>query len=124
MLVAEHADRGGFEREQTPTAGSDGRLPAVDGQVLARDVAGAVARKENSECGLVGGVGQPAERDPESPFGRVTPDTDSTSPRACTSTSISVAVEPGEIVLTVIPCGASSSAMQRAAWTRAAFDAA
>ena len=48
---------------------------------------------------------------------------DSTSPRAWTSTSISVAVDPGEIVLTVIQCGASSSAMQRAAWMIAAFEA-
>ncbi len=36
---------------------------------------------------------------------------------------MSVAVDPGEIVLTVIECGASSSAMHRAAWMIAAFEA-
>ena len=44
------------------------------------------------------------------------------SPLAWTSTSMVVAVEPGQSALTVMPCRPSSSAMQRTSWMTAAFD--
>src|SRR5919201_4876993 len=47
----------------SPFCGSDERLAAVDYEVLAGDVPGAVAREEDGERRLIGGLGELSERD-------------------------------------------------------------
>ena len=64
----------------------------------------AVARQEQRERCLVLGRGQSSERDSEPPFGGISADDRvEVAAEPARSTSISVSVDPGEIVLTVIP---------------------